>query len=322
MPPTRDASSRQSLVPADSTAAGSSAHHANDLLSWETCAGAPGEGVVRVLAHPHAGRAARALAANMLASLERDEALARICKDAGRYVAAMAALDLHFDGGLTLPKLKDACFASGFLSRGRARAVLRALQQLQCLEPGAPSGTHGAHRYVPTRRFLDAWCDHLRAALDAACLIEPAAAPVRDRLHDPCTAAVFIRLQCAGLLRGAADGRSAPMPALMRVIMHHDAGFQLTWHLLGAYAADDEFPPGAAVHLSIAALARRFNVSRVHVRRLLEAATREGVLEVTVSGEVRFAEAVGEEIRFLYAAQLAQLLASAAGTLRAMHATA
>jgi hypothetical protein len=54
---------------------------------------------------------------------------------------------------------------------------------------------------------------------------------------------------------------------------------------------------------------------------MLGAAAREGVLEADASGAVRFADGGRREIRFLYAAQLAQLLASAAGTLRATHAT-
>ena len=87
---------------------------------------------------------------------------------------------------------------------------------------------------------------------------------------------------------------------------------------LGAGTGDDDFPPTAAMRLSIAALARRFAVSRVHVRRLLEGAAREGAIEIDLDGAVRFADAVRGEIRFLYAAQLAQLLASAAGTLRVM----
>jgi len=90
---------------------------------------------------------------------------------------------------------------------------------------------------------------------------------------------------------------------------------------LGAGTGDDDFPPTAAMRLSIAALARRFAVSRVHVRRLLEGAAREGAIEIDLDGAVRFADAVRGEIRFLYAAQLAQLaqlLASAPGTLRVM----
>jgi hypothetical protein len=56
----------------------------------------------------------------------------------------------------------------------------------------------------------------------------------------------------------------------------------------------------------------------VHVRRLLEGAAREGVIQIDTDGAVRFADAARGDIRFLYAAQLAQLLASAAATLRIM----
>jgi DNA-binding GntR family transcriptional regulator len=43
--------------------------------------------------------------------------------------------------------------------------------------------------------------------------------------------------------------------------------------------ADDTFPPALPVPLSASALARRFGVSRAHVRRLLQDAESRGLLE-------------------------------------------
>lgn len=293
-------------------------HHATALLEWEAYSAAPVDGGRRVLAREGAARAARALAVKLLAAVERDRALSTVCKDAGRYVAAMSALYLHFAGALTLPTLKETCIASGFLGPGRARAVLRFLEELAYLEPAPVSAvTSGARRYVPTAPFIALWRDHLRAALDAACMIEPAASLVSDALDDPGIAETFIRLHAEGSLRSVSDGAPSPVPALVRVVMHHYAGNHLIWHLLSA-GDDDEFPTRAATRASIAGLARRFEVSRVHVRRLLEGATREGVIQIDTDGAVRFADAARGDIRFLYAAQLAQLLASAAATLRIM----
>lgn len=293
-------------------------HDANALLEWEAYSAAPVDGGRRVLARDGAPRAARALAVKLLAAVERDRALSTVCKDAGRYVAAMSALYLHFAGALTLPTLKETCIASGFLGPGRARAVLRFLQELAYLEPAPVSAiASGARRYVPTAPFIALWRDHLRAALAAACLIEPAASLVSDSLDDPGIAETFIRLHAEGSLRSVSDGAASPVPAVVRVVMHHYAGNHLIWHLLSA-GDDDEFPTRGATRESIARLARRFEVSRVHVRRLLDGAAREGVIQIDPGGAVRFADAARGDIRFLYAAQLAQLLASAAATLRIM----
>jgi hypothetical protein len=287
------------------------ARDASRLLEWESYAGAPIEGAARALEHPRFAEAARALAANMLDVLGRDAALAEICKDAGRYVAAMAAIHLHLSGELTLPKLKTACIASGFLGPGRARAVLRVLQDLAYLEPAESSGR--VRRYAPTTRFTASWREHLRAARDAARVIEPAGAIIRDALGRPAVATAFMRLQGEGLLRGSRQGGEGP--AFVRTVLHRHAGSQIAWLLLAA--GDDGFPPRAAARLSIAAVARRFGVSRVHVRRLLRGAARAGVVELGADGATRFADAALPDIRFLYAAQLAQLLASAAGAARA-----
>ena len=293
-------------------------HDATALLEWEAYSAAPVDGGRRVLAREGAARAARALAVKLLAAVERDRALSTVCKDAGRYVAAMSALYLHFAGALTLPTLKETCIASGFLGPGRARAVLRFLQELAYLEPAPVSAVaSGARRYVPTAPFIALWRDHLRAALDAASMIEPGASLVSDALDDPGIAETFIRLHAEGSLRSVSDGAPSPVPALVRVVMHHYAGNHLIWHLLSA-GDDDEFPTRGATRASIAGLARRFEVSRVHVRRLLEGAAREGVIQIDTDGAVRFADAARGDIRFLYAAQLAQLLASAAATLRIM----
>jgi DNA-binding transcriptional regulator LsrR (DeoR family) len=75
------------------------------------------------------------------------------------------------------------------------------------------------------------------------------------------------------------------------------------------------------VPISQTGIARRFGVSRVQVRRLLRDAVRAGLLTTKSHDgecrEVTFGAGVAEYLRFLCAAQLAQLLAVAAATARA-----
>ena len=68
--------------------------------------------------------------------------------------------------------------------------------------------------------------------------------------------------------------------------------------------------------ISLAGAARRFAVSRFHVRGVLDEAERAHLLRWTAQGTVVLEEKGRAEIEYLYAGQLTQLLASAAGTIR------
>ena len=251
--------------------------------------------------------AARALAANMLALSADDKALDGIFKDAGRYVAALWALYLHVSGGLTLPRLKQLCAASGFLSPGRARAMLLYLRYLGYVELLPECGKPA--RYRPTQRFLNAWRRHLCAALDAARVIEPEIDVVLRRMKEPRVSETFVRLHAEGLL--GTLGEMHHEDAFVRVFMNRHAGNQIVWML---FASADAFPPRAPVSISIAETARRFRVSRIHIRRLLDEAKRENLLDFDSRGAVVFTEAARCYIQYLYAGQMAQLLAACART--------
>jgi hypothetical protein len=258
---------------------------------------------------------ARALAANMLAAGESDKALDSIFKDAGRYMAAMFAMYLHVSGGLTLPRLKEVCASSGYLSPGRARALLLYMRYLGYVAatPGRPRGEPA--RYEPTAIFTATWRTHLRAALDAACVIEPAVALVLDRLDERAVLDSVSRVQGEGLLASARDSdQSAPF---VRVFMHRHAGLQILWTLILADESDT-FPPRKPMTFSIGGLARRFGVSRIHVRRLLDEAVRENLLTLDENGLVTFTDGARGMLEFLYAAQLIRLLSASAKTLAEM----
>src|SRR4051812_48711222 len=83
---------------------------------------------------PRFAAAARMLAANLLAASEEDERLGAVFKDGGRYLTALCAAFLDLSGGLTQAALKQICGASGYVSPGRARALIEFLVHLGYLE--------------------------------------------------------------------------------------------------------------------------------------------------------------------------------------------
>ena len=271
------------------------------LVAWDLPGSLP-QGVARVLEHPCGSAASRALARNML-----DTKADALFKDAGHYVAAAWATYLHGSGDLTLPRLKEAGVASGFLSTGRTRNLLAYLVRERFIELVEPASAATPARYALTHVFTSVWREHLGAALRAACVLEPAAALILDRLDQPQVFAAFAQAQSGGLLQASVDV-AADHPYI-RIFLHRRAGNQVIWALTAD--GDGDFPGNDAVQVSISALARRFHVSRTHIRRMFEDAAGEGL--VSWDGRaVLIEETAREFIRWYYAAQILALLIAAA----------
>lgn len=284
------------------------------LEDWIAGARIPDGLRARMIAHPAYAAAARALAANMMAAGDADKALDGIFKDAGRYLAAMLAIYLHVSGGLTLPRLKEFCTATGFLSPGRARALLIYMRYLGYIVPFAGRARGEPARYRPTESFIASWRTHVRAALSAAQLIDANVGLLLSRLDEDAVLESFARIQGEGLLASAKSADQGM--AVLRVFVHRHAGTQVIWSML--LADDDTFPPAKPLALSVSALARRFDVSRIHLRRMLDNAKREELLTLNDDGTVTLLPPLRAMLDALYATQLIRLLGATAQTLDEM----
>ena len=283
-------------------------HHAQ-LMAWNIDGPLTAERTARMIGDPRFPDAVRALASNMIAAAASDKKLDGIFKDGGRYVAAMLAVHLHTSGGLTLPRLKQMCQAFGYLSPGRARAMLIYLQYLGYVEL-TRSGTPA--RYAPTTSFVTSWRSHLCAALEAVRVVEPSVDLVLGRMDERDTLDTFARMHTECLLAWARNGgHDAPF---IRVFTHRYAGSQIIWTLL--LADDSDFPPSKPVTFSAGAAARRFSVSRMHIKRILDEAEREGLLRFGDGGTIVLQDSTRSYIREFYAMQLIGLLVAAAKTVR------
>jgi hypothetical protein len=279
----------------------------SNLMRWRIDGEIPRRTLDLLLADPRLPVAARVLATNFLAAAANDKSLDGIFKDAGRYVAAMSAIHLHTTGNITLPKLKAICAASGLLSPGRARALLSYLRYLDYVVPLSAATAGAPARYAPTATLIASWRSHLCAALEAASVIEPAVRMVLDRLHDAEILEQFVRIEGGEFLGATGDLRH--ISAFVRIFLHRHAGIQIIWSIVAQDSPD--FPSREPVPFSIAATARRFGVSRIHIRRLLDEAAREGLLRCGNDGAITLEESARSAITFLYAAQLIGMLSAA-----------
>jgi len=98
----------------------------------------------------------------------------------------------------------------------------------------------------------------------------------------------------------------------IRLFVDHNAGFMILCTMLLSGEVDDVYPPVLPVTVSSSALSRRFGVSRAHVRRLLQDAENQGLLERLDGDRVRLlprlAQAVSDFMasNFLLVADCAQ----------------
>ena len=284
------------------------------LMRWDTGAEIGAESYARLRADPRYPKAVRTFAGNMLAAGDVDRLLDGILKDAGRNVAALCAVHLHFTGGLTLPRLKALCASFGLVSPGRARALLLYLRYLGFVERSTMHKKGAPALYVPTQRFLDTWRDHQRAVLNAVQILEPAIGLLIDRFDEPGVFETYSKTLCEAFLDAAQQTNVDT--AYFRVFMHRNAGIQIIHALLCA-DGDDSFPPTRAIPFSLSATARRFRVSRIHVRRLIDAAEQEGLLHFSHGGAIVLQEAGRKTIDFVFATQMIRFLMVAGRTMKA-----
>lgn len=275
--------------------------HIQALKAWDLDDWIPDRCFAQMFADPGFPLACREISARMIAAAAGDVMFDGMVKDAGRYVAAIWAAYLHVTDSLTLPHLKELCAASGLLSPGRARAMLLYLQFLGYVRP-APSTRGEARRYVATPALMQALRRQIQAGLEAASLIEPAAAALSAEMEDPDLLNAFIRHQGEGFI--AAVPQYDTEAPIFRLLYHRHAGMQLLHLILLAAPNDQRFPPRGAATISVAAVARQLRVSRAHIMRMLGDAEQFGLLVREADGSFRIDEAAGLNVKHYFATRL------------------
>jgi hypothetical protein len=283
------------------------------LSSWDWSESTPELLYRRMADHVAFPDAVRAMAAGCLELSASDRAIDGIFKDAGRYIAAASAAAMS--SGVTIAGIKRLCAKFGMLSPGRAGAMLLYLRYLGYVSLWRERPARGCARYSLSPTFKAAWQAHLCVALHAAGLIEPAAGQVAARLDEPAFFDCFCRLQLDCLAESMPYWN--PDMAFARVFLNRHAGTQIGWTLL-VQQGDGAFPYSGPLEVCKAALARRFGVSLMHVKRLFAQAKRERLMRQDDGHQLFLTELARDQIRFLYAGQLVQLLIASARTLEAM----
>jgi hypothetical protein len=207
-----------------------------------------------LMAHPLFENALLLSAQAIVDNYQGNWVINRIANDRGRMIMALMVLDLNFQSegtGFTVAQLRQEAGLYGFASPRRTVAWVASLRLLGFLRP---VGRDRPLRLAPTDTFVALHRTRTLRQWAAVALLHPPATQARAAIADPqflsrC-AHVFVDSFRTGVRI------LAPVPELIP-IAERDAGLTV---MMSLFLADSAGRP-----ISIAALARRFMVSRAHV---------------------------------------------------------
>lgn len=258
------------------------------------------EAINSIRAHPRFDEARLLAIHGIVDGFRAMPVLNLVMNDRGRFLFLTAALAFHVDpdqngNGLLPSRVLAFCEEGGVCSRGRAKAMLAALRWAGYLEPAPPTDDGRARPLVPTETMMRTVRDRWRAQIGIAALIEPTVETAAAALdEDPVFVCYLARAYIAMFRQGYRLLDHAPA---FKPLADRNAGIPI---LLMLYLAAREATPSP----SIAALSRRFGVSRAHVRETLRAAQNDGLLASDGTDYITGLVALDDNIADFFAATL------------------
>jgi hypothetical protein len=269
--------------------------------------------ILRVLTDPAFPAVARTLAE--LGAGGHGGMIDKALRDATRLVAASWALYLDATpGGLTHSRLTALWEASHTGGRTHAYAMLAWLRFLAYIEPAGESAEDGRARlYRPTERMRSAFRSYYAAQLRAMAPLHPEVLAVADGLEDPAVFARFVALSGEGLLAVTQLLRPDQPPAFNQ-FSRRRSGMVMLWTLLLSSPDRSAWPSAGTFPISVADLARRAGVSRMHQQRFLDDAVQAGMLARYPDGAVRVRSSMRREVNGFLAIMILCLVHTARQT--------
>ncbi|MCW5688181.1 MAG: hypothetical protein KIT76_06515 [Pseudolabrys sp.] len=256
---------------------------------------------------PRFVQAIRATATGLASMYHGRHLLNWLMDDRGRLLLGYLAIYLHSTrdrsdpaSGLTPTRMKALCTEFDVCSPGRTGAMLSLMRFSGYLTPDIDIADRRQRRLVATDKLYALLRSRLKmhyttiAPLfsDGAAML----AALDDKIVDGALVAAMVGRYRAGFRLISA----APELGLFGV---RNGGMLILMSLVAAGEGDDTVPPSRPVPVSIAALARRYAVSRPHVLKLMREAEEQGLIErpQDVPGHVLLKPAMNQAVRRLLA---------------------
>jgi hypothetical protein len=242
------------------------------------------EAIAAFRAHPDFPRHALKLARMFIEQFAGNRFLNLIANDRGRIMLAQAVLYLHYTrdphdpaSGLTSSRLKTFCAQQGICSPGRAAAMLAVMRMSGHVVQAPAVKDRRVHLLMPAKKLLDQFAVRWMAYFDALAQMMPQTADIARAARQ---SDAFVKAFVCQLVGHYVAGERLMdhMPPRLGVFTEANGGSLMFISLFAADAGDGVPRGGRHVQMPISELARRFGVSRAHVKQVLKAAQGQGLL--------------------------------------------
>ncbi len=241
------------------------------------------DAIAALSGQPHFAQAMRTTAAGLASMYHGRHLLNWLMDDRGRMLLGYLAIYLHAtrdprdpSSGLTPTRIKALCTEFDVCSPGRAGAMLSLMRFSGYLMPDIDIADRRQRRLIATDKLYALLRLRLKLHYTAMAPLfgdGPAMlAAVDDKIVDGALVGAMVKRYREGFRLVAA----APELGLFG---ERNGGMLILASLIAAGSDDDTVPPSRPLPISIAALARRFAVSRPHVLKLIREAEEQGFLE-------------------------------------------
>lgn len=239
------------------------------------------ETIEALRAHPRFREAAAAAASSSVEFYQGNWIANRVLNDRARFLITQICMYLHYtrrpeepSSGLTATRLRDICIAGKICSAGRAEAMLLMMRAGGYLLRETVAEDKRVRRYVPTEKLVGQVRERQKGVLRAIDMLQTEPRFVAALESDPQFYPRFVSNLAESFIAGFRLYHF--VPELDR-IFDRDAGLIMMMSVFLTDPACSGFAPEQNV--SVFGLARRFNVSRAHVRAVLGDAERIGMIE-------------------------------------------
>ena len=250
------------------------------------------------LTRPGLDDAIRSSVRGAVAYYDAAPALHRDVKDVSRFMLGVLALYLDASGGLTHRRLRELSGKSGILSAGTATAVLLRLQLIGYVTRAEAANGH-SRPYRPTPAMEAAFRGRMRIEFEALTHVTDQVDLILARFDEPEVFAMLMAMM--GDQSMMAAGSPNPDIAAFNALAVRAAGLLILFEVMAKADTGGAFPPVGEVELSVAAIARRYQVSRSHVLSVLRDIEAAGWIEKAGrDGTWRLRPALRADVRTFY----------------------
>lgn len=229
-----------------------------------------GPSAAALRSRPNFQRAVRRWALDTLRHVDAYPTYHRNFRDFPSEIVGRLAIYLDHTTGLHLRGLQALGARTGLISAGRTAALMLRMQDIQFIEPAEPFRNGRAWRYRALPIMMESFAERVMVDLRSAALIDPALAALVDGpAHGGRSAGALLAAFADVLLEAPAAGTPAGPPPL------NGAPFMAMGGLIALSVAAEAMERNGEtwegpLEITLASYARRFEVSRAHVRRVLQ----------------------------------------------------